>query len=83
MSQDFQPLKLTQATTDLQLELGRLLLQSSGFDAPKAAGQAIGQLQQALPGAWQDHAAHLQLAEGVSAADVSAALQALTEAAAA
>ncbi len=62
---------------------GRLLLQSSGFDAPKAAGQAIGQLQQALPGAWQDHAAHLQLAEGVSAADVSAALQALTEAAAA
>ncbi len=62
---------------------GRLQLQSSGFDAPKAAGQAIGQLQQALPGAWQDHAAHLQLAEGVSAADVSAALQALTEAAAA
>ena len=62
---------------------GRLLLQSTGFDAPKAAGQAIGQLQQALPGAWQDHAAHLQLAEGVSAADVSAALQALTEAAAA
>ena len=62
---------------------GRLLLQITGFDAPKAAGQAIGQLQQALPGAWQDHAAHLQLAEGVSAADVSAALQALTEAAAA
>ena len=62
---------------------GRLLLQSTGFDAPKAAGQAIGQLQQALPGAWQDNAAHLQLAEGVSAADVSAALQALTEAAAA
>ena len=62
---------------------GRLLLQSTGFDAPKAAGQAIGQLQQALPGAWQDHAAHLQLAEGVSAADVSTALQALTEAAAA
>ena len=62
---------------------GHLLLQSTGFDAPKAAGQAIGQLQQALPGAWQDHAAHLQLAEGVSAADVSAALQALTEAAAA
>ena len=62
---------------------GRLLLQSTGFDAPKAAGQAIAQLQQALPGAWQDNAAHLQLAEGVSAADVSTALQALTEAAAA
>lgn len=29
MSQDFQPLKLTQATADLQLELGRLLLQST------------------------------------------------------
>ena len=29
MSQDFQPLKLTQATADLQLELGRLLLQSA------------------------------------------------------
>ena len=62
---------------------GRLLLQSTGFDAPKAAGQAIGQLQQALPAAWQDNASHLQLAEGVNAADVSAALQALTEAAAA
>ena len=62
---------------------GRLLLQSTGFDAPKAAGQAIGQLQQVLPAAWQDNASHLQLAEGVNAADVSAALQALTEAAAA
>lgn len=29
IGQDFQPLKLTQATTDLQLELGRLLLQST------------------------------------------------------
>ena len=29
MSQDFQPLKLTQATADLQMELGRLLLQSA------------------------------------------------------
>ena len=62
---------------------GRLLLQSTGFDAPKAAGQAIGQLQQAAPTAWQASASDLQLAEGVSAADVSAALQALTEAAAA
>ena len=62
---------------------GRLLLQSTGFDAPKAAGQAIADLQKSAPAAWQDHAPHLQLAEGVSAADVSAALQALTEAAAA
>ena len=61
---------------------GRLLLQSSGFDAPKAAGQAIGQLQQATPQAWQSSAAatHLALAEGASAEDVSAALQALAEA---
>ena len=29
MSQDFHPLKLTQASADLQLELGRLLLQST------------------------------------------------------
>ena len=60
---------------------GRLLLQSTGFDAPKAAGQAIGQLQQAAPTAWQASASDLQLAEGVSASDVSAALQALAEAA--
>ena len=61
---------------------GRLLLQSTGFDAPKAAGQAIGQLQQIAPAAWQDNAAHLVLAEDVSASDVSAALQALTDASA-
>ena len=29
MSQDFHPLKLTQATADLQMEIGRLLLQST------------------------------------------------------
>ncbi|WP_027995628.1 tryptophan--tRNA ligase [Simplicispira psychrophila] len=61
---------------------GRLLLQSTGFDAPKAAGQAIAQLQQAAPAAWQDSAAHLQLTEGVSASDVSDALQILADAAA-
>ena len=62
---------------------GRLLLQSSGFDAPKAAGQAIARLQQAAPAAWQNSASQLQLTEGVSASDISAALQALADAAAA
>ncbi|MBP6395430.1 MAG: tryptophan--tRNA ligase [Giesbergeria sp.] len=64
---------------------GRLLLQSAAFDAPKAAGQAIAELQTAPPAAWQEHAAHLALAlalaEGASASDVSAALQALAAAA--
>jgi tryptophanyl-tRNA synthetase len=60
-----------------------LLLQSTGFNAPKAAGQAIAQLQQVAPTAWQDNAAHLALAEGVPASDVSAALQALANATAA
>ena len=65
---------------------GRLLLQSTAFDAPKAAGQAIAELQKAAPTAWQGNAtnaAHLALAEGASASDVSAALQALADAAAA
>ena len=53
---------------------GRLLLQSSGFDAPKEAGQAIARLQReglrALAG-------QLALAAGVAEADVAAALAAL------
>ena len=57
---------------------GRLLLQSTGFDAPKEAGQAIAQLQKD-PDALQT----LAPVEGVSADDVAAALQALAEAAAA
>ena len=60
---------------------GRLLLQSHGFDAPKAAGQAIAQLQQAGAG-WQATPG-LALLDGVSASDVGAALQALADAAAA
>ena len=59
---------------------GRLLLQSTGFDAPKEAGQAIARLQQqgldALAG-------HLAPVAGVAAQDVAAALQALADAAAA
>jgi tryptophanyl-tRNA synthetase len=61
---------------------GRLLLQSTGFDAPKEAGQAIAQLQKD-PDALQTLAQRLAPVEGVSADDVAAALQALAEAAAA
>ena len=61
---------------------GRLLLQSTGFDAPKEAGQAIAQLQQ-NPQALQTLAARLAPVDGVAAADVQAALQALADAAAA
>ena len=60
---------------------GRLLLQSTGFDAPKEAGQAIAQLQKD-PDALQTLAPRLAPMEGVSADDVVAALQALAEAAA-
>ncbi len=61
---------------------GRLLLQSTAFDAPKEAGQAIAQLQKD-PDALQALAARLAPVEGVSADDVAAALQALADAAAA
>ena len=61
---------------------GRLLLQSTGFDAPKEAGQAIGQLQKDA-GALQALAPRLAPVDGVQADEVAAALQALTDAAAA
>ena len=60
---------------------GRLLLQSTGFDAPKEAGQAIGQLQKNAD-ALQALAPRLAPVEGVTTAEVVAALQALAEAAA-
>ena len=59
---------------------GRLLLQSTGFDAPKDAGQAIALLQREGLGAPD---ARYTLAQGVAQAEVQIALQALTEAAAA
>ena len=59
---------------------GRLLLQSTGFDAPKDAGQAIVLLQREGLGALAERCT---LAEGVAQAEVQAALQALAEAAAA
>jgi len=61
---------------------GRLLLQSLGFDAPKEAGQAIAQLQKGSA-ALQSLAPRLAPVEGVTPADVAAALQVLAEAAAA
>ncbi|KRC23559.1 tryptophan--tRNA ligase [Acidovorax sp. Root217] len=61
---------------------GRLLLQSTGFDAPKEAGQAIGQLQKGGD-ALQALAPRLAPVDGVEPADVTAALQALADAAAA
>ncbi len=61
---------------------GRLLLQSTGFDAPKEAGQAIAQLQKDSA-ALQTLAPRLAPVDGVEDAEVTAALQALAEAAAA
>jgi len=61
---------------------GRLLLQSTGFDAPKDAGQAIAQLQKDST-ALHTLAPRLAPVEGVQAAEVAAALQALADAAAA
>ena len=60
---------------------GRLLLQSTGFDAPKAAGQAIASLQQDAA-ALRTLAPHLAPVEGVLADEVISALQALAHAAA-
>ncbi len=59
---------------------GKLLLQSTGFAAPKEAGQAIAQLQKD-EGALAALAAQLPPVEGVTTADVQAALQALKDAA--
>ena len=61
---------------------GRLLLQSTGFDAPKDAGQAIGQLQKQTD-ALQTLAPRLAPVDGVNAVEVKAALQALADAASA
>jgi tryptophanyl-tRNA synthetase len=56
---------------------GRLLAQSAGFESPQEAGRAIAQLKQ---GALSASTASLQLAEGVAAADIAAALAALSQA---
>ncbi len=59
---------------------GRLLLQSTAFDAPRDAGQAIARLQKEAD-ALQALAAQLAPVAGVDAAEVTAALQALAAAA--
>ena len=56
---------------------GRLLLQSTGFTAPKEAGQAIARLQQQGEVALADLAGQLAPVADVTAPDVAAALQAL------
>ena len=58
-----------------------LLLQSTGFAAPKDAGQAIARLQQQGESALAALAGQLAPIEGVPAQDVAAALQQLTDAA--
>ena len=60
---------------------GRLLLQSTGFAAPKDAGQAIARLQQQGESALAALSGQLAPIEGVPAQDVAAALQQLAEAA--
>lgn len=60
---------------------GRLLLQSTGFAAPKDAGQAIARLQQQGESALAALAGQLAPIEGVPPQDVAAALQQLAEAA--
>ena len=58
---------------------GRLLLQSTGFDAPKEAGQTIARLQREGLGPLAGQCAPV---DGVDDADVTAALKALADAAA-
>ncbi len=62
---------------------GRLLLQSTGFAAPKDAGQAIARLQQQGESALAALAGQLAPVEGVMPQEVAAALQQLAEAASA
>ena len=59
---------------------GRLLLQSTGFDSPKEAGQSIGLLQTQGASALSGLADKLQPNAEVDAQDISAALQLMTDA---
>ena len=60
---------------------GRLLLQSTGFAAPKDAGQAIARLQRQGESALATLTGQLAPVQGVLPQDVAAALQQLAEAA--
>ena len=59
---------------------GRLLLQSTGFDQPKVAGQTIAQLQQQGATALAALGTAVQLADAISSDDVVHALHVLQEA---
>ena len=59
---------------------GSLLLQSTGFEQPKQAGQTIAQLQQQGAAALPTLASLLNLADGIRMEDVAHALQALQDA---
>ena len=59
---------------------GRLLLQSTGFDQPKIAGQTIAQLQQQGATALAALGTAVQLADAISSDDVVHALHVLQEA---
>lgn len=59
---------------------GRLLLQSTGFDSPKEAGQSISLLQTQGASALSGLADKLQTNADVDAQDISAALQLMTDA---
>ena len=59
---------------------GRMLLQSTGFDQPKLAGQCIGQLQKQGAPALATLASHLVMQDGVIKTDVEQALQLLQDA---
>jgi len=56
---------------------GRVLLQSLGFESPKEAGLAIGQLQQNDAQALAELSHQVAYGEGVAATEVTTALQAL------
>jgi tryptophanyl-tRNA synthetase len=56
---------------------GRVLLQSLGFASPKEAGLAIGQLQQQGARALAELGTQVSLGDGVSATEMSSALEAL------
>jgi tryptophanyl-tRNA synthetase len=56
---------------------GRALLQSLGFASPKEAGLAIGQLQQQGVKALAELGSQVSLGDGISASEMSSALEAL------
>jgi tryptophanyl-tRNA synthetase len=57
---------------------GRLLLQSTGFDSPKEAGQTISALSERGAAAALEFAAKLTTPEGVDSAEITQALQVLS-----